>query len=60
MGVKLHVTGRIPMGRFAEFLEAAKRWRAYRRERAWTLPRVLCGLSGEWTPIIWDARGGAE
>lgn len=51
MGVELHVTGRIQTGRLAEFLEAAERWRAYRRDRAWTLPRVLSGLSGEMNSV---------
>ncbi len=51
MSVELHVTGRIQTGRFAEFLEAAERWRAYRRERAWALPRILCGLSGEMNSV---------
>lgn len=51
MGVELHVTGRIRTGQFAEFLEAAERWRAYRRERGWALPRVMRGVSGEMNSV---------
>ncbi len=51
MSVELHVTGRIETGRFGEFLEAAERWRAYRRERGWAVPRVLSGLSGEMNSV---------
>ncbi|MHB1613466.1 MAG: hypothetical protein ACYCXA_07675 [Actinomycetes bacterium] len=51
MAVEVHVTGRIQAGRFAEFLEAAERWRAYRGERGWALPRVLSGLSGEMNSV---------
>ena len=46
MAVEVHVEGVIENGRFAEFLEAAERWRAFREKRGWSPPRLLCGLSG--------------
>jgi hypothetical protein len=47
MPVEVHVTGRVQLGRFPEFLEAADRWREFRAERGSAACRVLQGLSGE-------------
>ncbi|HEY8775125.1 MAG TPA: NIPSNAP family protein [Gaiellaceae bacterium] len=47
MPVEVHVTGRVQLGRFPEFLEAAERWREFRAERGSAACRVLQGLSGE-------------
>lgn len=47
MPVEVHVTGRVQLGRFPEFLEAAERWRGFRAERRSAACRVLQGLSGE-------------
>lgn len=51
MAVEVHVEGVIERGRFAEFLEAAERWRRFRRDRGWCEPRLLCGLSGAMNAV---------
>ncbi|MBI5527580.1 MAG: hypothetical protein HY897_14710 [Deltaproteobacteria bacterium] len=45
MAVEVHVDGVIERGKFAEFLEAAERWRRFRQEMGWCVPKILCGLS---------------
>jgi hypothetical protein len=47
MAVEVHVVGRVELGRFAEFVAAAGRWRRFRRERGSADCRILQGLSGE-------------
>lgn len=47
MAVEVHVVGRVELGRFPEFREAAARWRAFRRERGSADCRILQALSGE-------------
>ena len=47
VAVMLHVTGRIETGRWAEFLGAVERWREFRRNRGWAVPRVFGPLAGE-------------
>ena len=47
MPVEVHVTGRVQLGRFPEFVVEAERWRAFRIERGSVDCRVLQGLSGE-------------
>ena len=47
MAVEVHVTGRVELGRFPEFVEASERWRQLRAERRSAPCRVLQGLSGE-------------
>lgn len=51
MAVEVHVTGRVQLGRFGEFFEAATRWRAFRRERGAADCRILQGLSGEMNVV---------
>lgn len=46
------MTGRVERGRFAEFLEAADGWRAFREDRGWVVPEVLQGLSGEMNSVL--------
>jgi hypothetical protein len=45
--VEVHVVGRVELGRFGEFVEAADSWRAFRRERGDADCRILQALSGE-------------
>jgi NIPSNAP protein len=47
MAVEVHVTGRVQLGHFPEFLEASERWREFRAERGSAPCHVLHGLSGE-------------
>ena len=47
MSVEVHVTGRVQVGRFPEFLDAVQRWREFRAQRGSAACRVLQGLSGE-------------
>lgn len=47
MATMLYVTGRIETGRWADFLEAANRWREFRQSRGWAVPRVCGSLAGE-------------
>lgn len=51
MAVEVHVTGRVELGRFHEFIPAAQRWAAYRSSKGEAVPRVLQGLSGEMNHV---------
>ncbi len=51
MAVEVHVTGRVQLGRFAEFAEACDRWRRFRADRGSAPCRVLQGLSGEMNVV---------
>ena len=51
MAVEVHVIGRIALGRFAEFVESAQAWRAFRRGRGRADCRILQGLSGEMNTV---------
>ena len=51
MAVEVHVVGRVQLGRFAEFVEAAERWRAFRRARGAADCRILQALSGEMNAV---------
>lgn len=51
MAVEVHVVGRVELGRFADFLAAAERWRAFRRERGAADCRILQALSGEMNVV---------
>jgi hypothetical protein len=51
MAVEVHVVGRIELGRFAEFITAAERWRAFRRTRGAADCRLLQALSGEMNVV---------
>ena len=51
MAVEVHVIGRVQLGRFAEFVEAAERWRAFRADRGHAPGRILHGLSGEMNAV---------
>lgn len=51
MAVEVHVTGRVALGRFAEFLEAARRWQEFRAARGDASCTVLHGLSGEMNGV---------
>ncbi len=52
MGIMLHVTGRIETGQWADFLEAASRWREFRRARGWALLRVYGSLAGQMNTAL--------
>lgn len=64
MPVEVHVSGRIERGRFAEFLDAATRWRDWRREDALVAPRILQAISGEMNTVLmvfsYGGLGGYE
>jgi hypothetical protein len=47
MAVEVHVVGRVELGRSAEFIAAAARWREFRRARGAADCRLLQALSGE-------------
>lgn len=51
VGVEVHVTGRLELGRFHEFVEAVQRWGDYRANRGRPRARVLQGLSGEMNHV---------
>lgn len=51
MAVEVHVTGRVGLGRFAEFVEGVERWAAYRAAKGAAPARVLHGLSGEMNHV---------
>jgi hypothetical protein len=51
MAVEVHVVGRIELGRFAEFIAAAERWREFRRARGAADCRLLQALSGEMNVV---------
>jgi hypothetical protein len=51
MAVEVHVVGRIELGHFADFVDAAEQWRAFRRARGAADCRVLQALSGEMNVV---------
>jgi hypothetical protein len=51
MALEVHVVGRIELGRFAEFVEAAEQWRAFRGARGAADCRLLQALSGEMNVV---------
>jgi hypothetical protein len=51
MAVEIHVTGRVQLGHFAEFIEAAARWQEFRAARGAAPCRVLHALSGEMNAV---------
>lgn len=51
MAVEVHVTGRVQLGRFAEFVDAAGRWREFRAGRGHAPCRILQALSGEMNAV---------
>jgi hypothetical protein len=51
MAVEVHVVGRVELGRFAEFIAAAERWREFRRARRAAERRLLQALSGEMNVV---------
>jgi hypothetical protein len=51
MSVEVHVTGRVQLGRFAEFADAAERWRDFRAGRGHAPCRILHALSGEMNAV---------
>jgi len=51
VAVEVHVTGRIELGRYAEFLTAAAEWRAFRTGRGDADCRILHALSGEMNTV---------
>ena len=51
MAVEVHVTGRVQLGRFAEFIEAAARWQEFRAARGAAPCRILHALSGEMNAV---------
>jgi hypothetical protein len=51
MAVEVHVTGRVQLGRFAEFLTAVERWRSFRLDHGLASCRTLRALSGEMNAV---------
>jgi hypothetical protein len=51
MAVEVHVTGRVRLGAFAEFVEAAGVWQAFRLAHGRAPCRILDGLSGEMNTV---------
>jgi hypothetical protein len=51
MAVEVHVVGRVQIGRFGEFVQAAQRWCALRESRDHVVPRILQALSGEMNAV---------
>ncbi len=51
MAVEMHVTGRVELGRFAEFLAASAEWRAFRHGRGDADCRILQALAGEMNTV---------
>jgi hypothetical protein len=51
MAVEVHVTGRVRLGGFGEFVAAAERWREFRAARGRAPSRVLQALSGEMNTV---------
>jgi hypothetical protein len=51
VAVEVHVTGRIELGRFGEFVQAAHAWRAFRRGRGSADCRILQAISGEMNVV---------
>jgi hypothetical protein len=51
MAVEVHVTGRVQLGRLAEFFSSAKRWQELRHVRGSAPCRILQALSGEMNAV---------
>jgi hypothetical protein len=51
MAVEVHVTGRVELGRFADFLTAAGEWSAFRKGRGDADCHLLQALSGEMNTV---------
>lgn len=51
MAVEVHVTGRIELGRFGEFVAALGPWAAYRAAQGRAPMRVYQALSGEMNGV---------
>jgi hypothetical protein len=51
MAVEVHVTGRVELGRFGEFVAALEPWTAYRRAHGRASVRVYQALSGQMNEV---------
>jgi hypothetical protein len=51
MAIEVHVTGRVAVGRFGEFVEAAERWRAFRADNGRAECKILHALAGEMNAV---------
>lgn len=51
MPVEVHVTGRIEVGRFGEFVRALEPWAAYRGQQGRASVRVFQALSGPMNEV---------
>jgi hypothetical protein len=51
LAVEVHVTGRVQLGKLAQFFAAAERWQEFRDERGYARCRVLHALSGEMNVV---------
>jgi len=51
MAVEVHVTGRVQLGRLADFFGAAERWQQFRTDQGFVTCRVLQALSGEMNAV---------
>jgi hypothetical protein len=51
MPVEVHVTGRVQIGRLAEFLTAAERWQSFRTGHGLASSKILQALSGEMNAV---------
>jgi hypothetical protein len=51
VAVEVHVTGRVALGRFGEFVRALEPWAAYRRAQGRARMRVYQALSGPMNEV---------
>jgi hypothetical protein len=51
VAVQVHVTGRVELGRFAEFVRAVEPWAAYRERQGRAPVRVYQALSGQMNEV---------
>ncbi len=52
MAIELHVRGEVVYGHLSEFRKAAEKWRAYRMDHGWAVPRILHGLAGPMNLVV--------
>jgi hypothetical protein len=51
VSVEVHVIGRVQVGRYGEFIEAAERWQEFRSGRGRAACRILHSLAGEMNAV---------
>jgi hypothetical protein len=56
MSVVLLVRGEVSYGRWADFLDAAQRYREYRRRKGYVVPELLLGMTGPMNTALFVYR----